>query len=159
MTVTGDGFPSAPRSADGGDDQVNGFDDGGWASDDEAPPASRAAGYAPAATWIDEDDEPLPATAADEATEIAAEDDDDGVVEEYVAVPRGDDYIAETVVEEQPESEQQLPITAFEEIASSWVPPWARAQPELLIEPASDNLPEEELSVGRLAYAEPDDLP
>src|SRR3954464_8228613 len=134
MTVTGDGFSSAPRSADGGDDAVNGFDDGGWTSDDEAPPASRAAGYAPAATWIDEDDEgpPRPTGPAGGAQHGAQHDaDGDGAgddFEEYVAVPRGDDYIADTVVEEQPESDQQLPITAFEEIASSWVPPWARAQ-------------------------------
>src|SRR6185369_9337909 len=112
MTVTGDGFPSAPRSADGGDDQVNGFaagdrhdngsgpanafggtfdaDDGaGWTSDDEAPPASRAAGYAPAATWIDEDDDP-PASPSHGGTTGHESDDEDAVVEEYVAVERGD---------------------------------------------------------------------
>jgi len=48
--------------------------------------------------------------------------------------------------------------TAFEEFAASWVPPWARSQPELIIEPAADYTPEE-LGVGRLAYANPEDLP
>jgi segregation and condensation protein B len=48
--------------------------------------------------------------------------------------------------------------TAFEEFAATWVPPWARAQPELVIEPASDYTLEE-LSVGRLAYASADELP
>jgi segregation and condensation protein B len=158
MTVTGDVFPAAPRSADGDDEQVSGGaggtsdDSAGWASDDEAPPASRAAGYAPAATWVDEDDE-APVRPA------VVGPDDEAVLDDYSPAERGDDFIADTVAEEQPESEQRMPITAFEEIASSWVPPWARSQPELLIEPASDNLPEEELAVGRLAYAEPDDLP
>jgi segregation and condensation protein B len=48
--------------------------------------------------------------------------------------------------------------TAFEEFAASWVPPWARSLPELLIEPAADYTPEE-LALGRLAYADPDELP
>ena len=38
------------------------------------------------------------------------------------------------------------------------MPPWARSQPELLIEPAADYTAEE-LAVGRLAYAEPEELP
>lgn len=48
--------------------------------------------------------------------------------------------------------------TAFEEFAAAWVPPWARSMPELMIEPASAYTAEE-LAVGRLAYAEPEDLP
>ncbi len=70
----------------------------------------------------------------------------------------------EPVVEEQAESvagieraaeASRAPETAFEEFAAAWVPPWARALPQLLIEPASDYTPEE-LAVGRLAYAEAD---
>jgi segregation and condensation protein B len=54
--------------------------------------------------------------------------------------------------------EERNPETAFEEFAASWVPPWARSLPELLIEPAADYTPEE-LAVGRLAYASEDELP
>jgi segregation and condensation protein B len=54
--------------------------------------------------------------------------------------------------------EERKPETAFEEFAASWVPPWARSLPELLIEPAADYTPEE-LAVGRLAYASEDELP
>ena len=72
---------------------------------------------------------------------------------------RGEDFIAETVTDEQPEHEQRvLPDTPFEAFAAAWVPPWARSLPELLIEPAADYTPEE-LAVGRLAYATPDELP
>jgi segregation and condensation protein B len=52
----------------------------------------------------------------------------------------------------------RAPETAFEEFAAAWVPPWARSMPELMIEPASAYTPEE-LAVGRLAYADPEDLP
>ena len=48
--------------------------------------------------------------------------------------------------------------TAFEAFAASWVPPWARSQPELVVEPAADYSPEE-LGLGRFAYADADDLP
>jgi segregation and condensation protein B len=48
--------------------------------------------------------------------------------------------------------------TTFESFAAAWVPPWARSLPELLIEPAAD-YPPEELGVGRLAYADPEELP
>ncbi|HEX6871899.1 MAG TPA: SMC-Scp complex subunit ScpB [Micromonosporaceae bacterium] len=54
--------------------------------------------------------------------------------------------------------DERAPETPFEEFAASWVPPWARALPELLIEPAADYT-DEELSLGRLAYADPADLP
>jgi segregation and condensation protein B len=50
------------------------------------------------------------------------------------------------------------PETAFEEFAAAWVPPWARSMPELMIEPAAAYTAEE-LAVGRLAYAQPEDLP
>jgi segregation and condensation protein B len=48
--------------------------------------------------------------------------------------------------------------TAFEAFAASWVPPWARSQPELVVEPAADYSPEE-LGLGRFAYADGEDLP
>jgi segregation and condensation protein B len=48
--------------------------------------------------------------------------------------------------------------TAFEAFAASWVPPWARSQPELVVEPAADYSPEE-LGLGRFAYADAEDLP
>lgn len=68
--------------------------------------------------------------------------------------------VEEAPVEEDTRTPEQARAadTAFEEFAASWVPPWARANPELLIEPASDYTPEE-LAVGRLAYANPEDLP
>ncbi|HLT11370.1 MAG TPA: SMC-Scp complex subunit ScpB [Micromonosporaceae bacterium] len=47
--------------------------------------------------------------------------------------------------------------SAFEAFAN-WVPPWARSNPELVVEPAADYAPEE-LGIGRLAYADPDELP
>ena len=68
---------------------------------------------------------------------------------------RGEDFLAETVTEEQ---QDRAPETAFESFAAAWVPPWARSLPELLIEPAADYTPEE-LAVGRLAYAGMDELP
>jgi segregation and condensation protein B len=46
---------------------------------------------------------------------------------------------------------------AFESFAS-WVPPWARSLPELVVEPAADYSPEE-LGVGRFVYGDADDLP
>lgn len=60
-----------------------------------------------------------------------------------------------------------LTSTTFESFAASWVPPWAREVPELQIEPAADSPPvsqsapvsEEELSVGRFAYGDTEDLP
>jgi segregation and condensation protein B len=48
--------------------------------------------------------------------------------------------------------------TAFESFAASWVPPWARALPELVVEPAADYSPEE-LGVGRFVYGDTEDLP
>jgi segregation and condensation protein B len=54
--------------------------------------------------------------------------------------------------------EARPPGTPFEEFAAAWVPPWARSLPELLIEPAAEYTPEE-LAVGRLAYADPEELP
>jgi len=48
--------------------------------------------------------------------------------------------------------------TVFEAFAASWVPPWARSQPELVVEPAADYSPEE-LGLGRFAYADAEDLP
>ena len=62
------------------------------------------------------------------------------------------DFLADV---DAPEEAEREPETAFEEFAASWVPPWARSQPELVIEPASDYTLEE-LSVGRFAYANPD---
>jgi segregation and condensation protein B len=56
---------------------------------------------------------------------------------------------------DEAEAQTRPPETPFEEFAAAWVPPWARAMPQLLIEPASDYTPEE-LAVGRLAYAEAD---
>jgi segregation and condensation protein B len=49
----------------------------------------------------------------------------------------------------------RAPESPFEEFAAAWVPPWARAHAELVIEPASDYSPEE-LAVGRLVYADAD---
>ena len=68
---------------------------------------------------------------------------------------RGEDFLADTVTEEQ---QDRAPETAFESFAAAWVPPWARSLPELLIEPAADYTAEE-LAVGRLAYAGADELP
>jgi segregation and condensation protein B len=65
------------------------------------------------------------------------------------------DFLADV---DAPEEAEREPETAFEEFATSWVPPWARSQPELVIEPASDYTLEE-LAVGRFAYANPDELP
>jgi segregation and condensation protein B len=48
--------------------------------------------------------------------------------------------------------------SAFENLAASWVPPWAREVPELQIEPAAEYGPQE-LGVGRFAYGDGDDLP
>jgi segregation and condensation protein B len=48
--------------------------------------------------------------------------------------------------------------TAFESFAATWVPPWARSLPELVVEPAADYTPEE-LGVGRFVYADGDELP
>ena len=60
--------------------------------------------------------------------------------------------------EVQPESENRAPETAFENFAASWVPPWARSLPELIVEPAADYSPEE-LGVGRFVYGDAEDLP
>jgi segregation and condensation protein B len=60
--------------------------------------------------------------------------------------------------EPQPEAESRAPETAFENFAASWVPPWARSLPELVVEPAADYSPEE-LGVGRFVYGDADDLP
>jgi segregation and condensation protein B len=68
---------------------------------------------------------------------------------------RGEDFLADTVTEEQ---QDRAPETPFESFAAAWVPPWARSLPELLIEPAAD-YSAEELAVGRLAYAGADELP
>jgi segregation and condensation protein B len=68
---------------------------------------------------------------------------------------RGEDFLADTVTDEQ---QERTPETAFESFAAAWVPPWARSLPELLIEPAADYTPEE-LAVGRLAYASAEELP
>jgi segregation and condensation protein B len=87
--------------------------------------------------------------------------------EEHHSAPRTDDAVDEATVEAQEQEQEpneaatkpeREPETAFEEFAASWVPPWARSQPELIIEPASDYTPEE-LAVGRLAYANADELP
>jgi segregation and condensation protein B len=85
--------------------------------------------------------------------------------EEHHSAPRTDDAVDEATVEAQEQEPNEAatkperdPETAFEEFAASWVPPWARSQPELIIEPASDYTPEE-LAVGRLAYANADELP
>ena len=83
------------------------------------------------------EDERDSAPEADEATEAAAADEADAA---YEAMP------------------PKASDTAFEEFAASWVPPWARSQPELVIEPAADYTPAER-GVGRLAYAVPEDLP
>jgi segregation and condensation protein B len=48
--------------------------------------------------------------------------------------------------------------TAFEAFAATWVPPWARSLPELVVEPAADYTPEE-LGVGRFAYGDGEGLP
>jgi segregation and condensation protein B len=47
-----------------------------------------------------------------------------------------------------PEAADRGPETPFEELAASWVPPWARALPELVVEPAAD-YPREEPPLGR----------
>ena len=89
--------------------------------------------------------------------------------DEHYSVPRTDDAADEVTVEAHDQQDEYHPMgniaeperppeTAFEEFAATWVPPWARSQPELIIEPASDYTAEE-LAVGRLAYANPDELP
>ncbi len=57
-----------------------------------------------------------------------------------------------------PTDDAPVDPTAFESFAASWVPPWARSLPELVVEPAADYTPEE-LAIGRLAYASEDELP
>ena len=80
------------------------------------------------------------------------------------------------MTEEQGESHAQEQgrssvSTAFESLAASWVPPWAREVPQLQIEPASDSPPAppvdsaapefgpQENEVGRFAYGDAEDLP
>jgi segregation and condensation protein B len=58
---------------------------------------------------------------------------------------------------EQPAVREPASSAAFESFAS-WVPPWARSLPELVVEPAADYSPAE-LGIGRLAYGDPDELP
>ena len=58
--------------------------------------------------------------------------------------------------EERPEAPAKS-SAAFETFAS-WVPPWARSLPELVVEPAADYSPEE-MGIGRLAYGDADELP
>lgn len=103
------------------------------------------------------DDEP----AAGESAADGVEADDgaaDGAEADEGAADAGAADDAVTDDGEADADEARAPETPFEEFAASWVPPWARALPELLIEPAADYTPEE-LAVGRLAYADPDELP
>ena len=65
---------------------------------------------------------------------------------------------AEVEVAVEGGSESRAAETAFESFAASWVPPWARELPELMIEPAADYTPEE-LGVGRFVYGDAEDLP
>ena len=82
--------------------------------------------------------------------------------DEHRSAPRPDHAAdgapAQPAREDRVAGEGRRTDTTFEEFAASWVPPWARAQPELVIEPASDYTPQE-LGVGRFAYADPEDLP
>jgi segregation and condensation protein B len=49
--------------------------------------------------------------------------------------------------------------TAFEEFAATWVPPWARALPGFVVEPAADYTPEE-LGLGRFGWLDdPEPVP
>jgi len=76
-------------------------------------------------------------------------------------VTEPNDAIEPAPPESEPQEEGEMTRaaeTAFETFAASWVPPWARSQPELVIEPAADYSPEE-LGVGRFAYGDADDLP
>jgi segregation and condensation protein B len=57
---------------------------------------------------------------------------------------------ADAALAEDPADEAGERSTPFEEFAASWVPPWARLTPELVIEPAADNPPEPPLFSGRL---------
>ena len=59
--------------------------------------------------------------------------------EEHHSAPRTDDAVDEATVEAQEQEPNEAatkperdPETAFEEFAASWVPPWARSQPELI---------------------------
>ena len=79
--------------------------------------------------------------------------------DENGSAPRPENEPSEPEAEREPETGgERGPGTAFEEFAASWVPPWARSLPQLIVEPAADYTPEE-LGVGRFAYADPDDLP
>ena len=75
--------------------------------------------------------------------------------------------------ESHPQNEGRSSVsTAFESLAASWVPPWAREVPQLQIEPAADSPPApsadatpspefgpQEKEVGRFAYGDAEDLP
>jgi segregation and condensation protein B len=68
---------------------------------------------------------------------------------------------AELEAEARPRPRPTAPMqaeTAFETFAASWVPPWARSLPELVVEPAADYSPEE-MGVGRFVYGDAEDLP
>jgi len=52
-------------------------------------------------------------------------------------VPGEADQSTAEAGEMAPEEERE-PDTPFEEFAASWVPPWARSSPQLIIEPAAD---------------------
>jgi len=75
--------------------------------------------------------------------------------DEQVELTSDEESTVDSQTDESTVDEARPPETPFEEFAAAWVPPWARAMPQLLIEPASDYTPEE-LAVGRLAYAEAD---
>lgn len=82
--------------------------------------------------------------------------------------------------ESHPQTEDRSSVsTAFESLAASWVPPWAREVPQLQIEPAADSPPPppvdpaapsadatpppefgpQEKEVGKFAYGDAEDLP
>jgi segregation and condensation protein B len=88
--------------------------------------------------------------------------------------------VTEEQGESHPQTEDRSSVsTAFESLAASWVPPWAREVPQLQIEPAADSPPPppvdpaapsadatpppefgpQEKEVGKFAYGDAEDLP
>jgi segregation and condensation protein B len=86
------------------------------------------------------------------------------VTDDYSIEPASDDQSrpqvetpADADSQGEPQAKRRSSDAAFESFAS-WVPPWARSLPELVVEPAADYSPEE-LGVGRFVYGDADDLP
>jgi segregation and condensation protein B len=86
------------------------------------------------------------------------------VTDDFSIEPASDDQSrppvetqADAEARAEPQAKRRSSDAAFESFAS-WVPPWARSLPELVVEPAADYSPEE-LGVGRFVYGDADDLP